>query len=242
MIFLLFFILSLSAEIIEIDDFSSYKNRDEFLKNWKSRSKNYKKVLNENPFYYYIKEDKNNKILCSALRMNPENKDDLNLKDSIPAISVYKDYWKKDIDIGKLHKQGKKVYLEWEWIVYKTPEGTDESIPSLDDNVLSVYPVLHLGWIRFRSIKYIWSSSKNIGAVERYKKEKEKRAYVIRNSNDKLGVWYKESINISEHIKDFLPDYYNNLSIVGIAVMSDSDNTKKPSYGCVDNIKLVIRD
>ena len=97
------------AENLLIDNFNNYKTTKQFLKTWKSRSKGYKKTLKKNSYYYYIKnESSHNKVLCSSLRKNPHDfiRTDIkkvqhitNRTSKIKSVSIYKDYWDKEIEM-----------------------------------------------------------------------------------------------------------------------------------------------
>jgi hypothetical protein len=244
-----------NIEIINIDDFENYTDTKDFINTWKSRSDNYKETLKSNAYYYYI-NDKNpkNKYLCTALRMLPSDgykrkdlsdkdlKQILNETDNVPSVSLYKNYWDTSIPIAKFfHKSGKDVFLEWDWIAYKLPTGADNTVKEKDDNAISIYAVLYPGWMTFRYLKFNWSPMQILGELERFKIHDKKREYILRNAKDPLNKWVHQSVNISELIKSNWPKYYNSSEIIGIAVMSDSDDSKKPSNACIDNIKLVIK-
>ena len=256
---LLYFLLSLitvssfSQEVILVEDFNSYKDTSDFLDTWKSRVDGYKKVLKENPYYYYLRPDpfeKNKKCLCSSLRMLPkdfERKDidtskiDLSSNDKhIKSVSIYKDYWLKKIKAGDFHKAGKKVFLEWEWLANKLPEGALE-VKDKDDHAIAVYVVVYVGWMRFRTIKYVWSSTDQTGLVPGdLVDDQNKMVRIVSNNKTPLGKWVHVSVDVSEDMKKFLPSHYEDLSIAGIAVLSNTDNLKKPSEACIKDIKILV--
>lgn len=248
----LLFINIYSNNFILVDDFNSYKSTNDFLKEWKSRSSNYKKILDENSYYYFINDtNKEDKYLCSALRLEPKDYKRLDIKNTntslnntnIKSVSIYKDYWDKRFYIGsKYHKKNKKVYLNWDWIAYLLPDGADNEIKEKSDNAISVYVVLYHSWMNFKTLKYVWSSSNKLGPVKVFLDHKSKREIVVENFDTKLNTWINKSVNISEDIKTYWPDIYNDVEIIAVAVMSDSDNLKKPSYACVNNISLEIKD
>jgi len=251
---LLFFLFSylFSTNIILVDDFNSYKNTTDFLKNWKSRSSNYKKILEENSYYYFINDtNKEDKFLCSALRFEPldyKRADIKNIKTildnkDIKSVSMYKDYWDKRFYIGsKYHKKEKEVYLNWDWIAYLLPDGADNEIKEKADNAISIYVVFYHSWMNFKTLKYVWSSTNKLGPVKAFLDHKSKREIVVDNKESYLKKWISKSINISNDIKTYWPDIYNEVEIIAVAVMSDSDNLKKPSYACVNNISIEIKD
>ena len=256
--FIFFLILLVSSpsycnETIIVDDFSSYKDTSDFLDTWESRVDGYKKTLKQNSYYYYLRPDpyeKGKNCLCSSLRMFPKGfvRKDIEPKDikmtmdggPIKAVSIYKDYWLKKIKIGKFHKEGKRVFLEWEWLANKLPVGALET-KNNDDHAMAVYVALHLGWTNFRTIKYVWSSTSDLGPIPaNVTKDKKKMVSIVSNSKTPLGKWIKVKVDLSKDIKKFLPNRYNDLSIAAVAVLSNSDNLKKPSEACVRNIKLVV--
>lgn len=249
-IFLLLINFIFSEEIL-VEDFNSYKNTSDFLKVWKSRTSGYKDTLEQNSYYYFLNDtDSKNKFLCSALRQVPSDYTIKDLKNpkvtlddkTIKAFSIYKNYWEKRIHIGKdFHKKNKLVYLSWNWLAKQLPEGADNELKEKSDNAIAVYVVLYNSWMNFKTLKYVWSSSEKIGPVELYLKDEKKKEIIVDNKKSPLNVWINKSINISDDIKKFWPKLYNDFEIIGIAVMADSDNIKKPSYACVDDIKLEIK-
>jgi hypothetical protein len=238
-----------------IENFNEYKDTNDFLSSWSSRDKGYEKTLENNSYYYYIKEDpKNNKnkYLCSSLRMVPKDfirtdidseKIKMVVDDSpVNSVTIYKSYWSRPIRIGKnYHKKEKEVFLEWDWIVNKLPEGSDENIKELNDSAIAIYAVLSFGMWRFKSIKFVWSATDKKGLVPLWSNEDDIRVYIVANKNDKLGVWKHESINLSKAIKDFVPEKYDSVSLIAISILSDTDTAKKKSSACIDNIKLRIK-
>lgn len=243
--------------VIPLDDFNQYKNTSDFFDTWTSRSDDHKATLRENSYYYYIKEDSKvpgNKYLCSSLREFPKDfvRDDLDAKDikmvtdnstPVKSVTIYKSYWGNSIKIGKkYHQEGKNVFLEWDWVVYRLPEGSDEYVLNLNDSAIAIYPVLNAGAWRFRSIKFVWSATdRPLGIVPWTLKEKDVRYYILENKKSPLGVWKHESVNISKIIKEFLPDHYDSVTFIAISVLANTANVKKASSACVDNIKLVIK-
>ncbi len=262
MLVLLLFVFNLlipsswSEETILIDDFNSYKDTKDFLEVWKSRRDGYKKILNNNSYYYYLRPDPfipEKKCLCSALREYPKGyvRTDIPSEDikmvigpegEVKAVTIYKDYWLKKIKINNCHNQGKEVFLEWEWMAYKLPEGALDEVEGMDDHAMSLYAVLYIGWMRFRVIKYIWSATDNTGMIPVEKTtDKDKRVYIASNKKTPLGKWIKVSVNLSKAIKDFMPDRYDDVTIAAISLLADSDDVKKPTQACIRNIKLVVR-
>lgn len=249
-IFFLLFNLVFLEEIL-VDDFNAYKNTNDFLKIWKSRTSNYKETLDNNSYYYFLNDtDSKNKFLCSALRQIPSdylNKElknpKITLDDSvIKSFSIYKNYWEQRIYIGKnYHKKNKLIQLSWRWLAKQLPEGADNDLKEKADNAIAVYVVLYNSWMNFKTLKYVWASSEKTGPVERFLNDDKKREIVVDNKLSPLNTWIDKKINISEDLKKFWPKLYNDFEIIGIAVMADSDNVKKPSYACVDDIKLEVK-
>lgn len=255
--FLCFIAASQQPIIIPLDNFDQYKDTSDFFDTWTSRSDGYKKTLKENSYYYYIKEDAKdpkNKQLCSSLRQFPKDfiRQDLDAQNikmvtdnttQIPSVTIYKSYWGNSIKLGKkYHKEGKEAFLEWDWVVYKLPEGSDEYVLDLNDSAIAVYPIFNAGAWRFRSIKFIWSATNHPqGIVPWTLKEKDVRYYILENKNSELGVWKHESVNISKIIKEFLPERYDSIAFVAISVLANTANVKKSSAACVDNLELILK-
>ena len=241
-------------ETVIIDDFSSYKDTTQFLSSWNSRVDGYKQTLKDNSYYYYLRPDplsKDKKYLCSSLRMFPKDfvRTDVKPEDIkmilgdgyIKSVSLYKDYWLKKIRIGDLHERGKEVFMEWDWMANKLPEGALE-VKEKDDHAIAVYAVIYIGWMRFRVIKYVWSSTDGTGIIpSEIVKDENKMVSIVSNKKTPLGKWVHVRVNLSEDIKKFLPDNYNDVSISAVAVLSNSDNVKKPSEACIRDIKLTTQ-
>ncbi len=251
---IIFSSLCYSQEIVTIDDFSSYKDTTQFLNSWSSRVDGYKQTLKDNSYYYYLRPDpfnNNKKCLCSSLRMYPKDFVITDIKPEdikmvlgdgyIKSIGLYKDYWLNKIRIGNFHKERKEVFMEWDWMASKLPDGALE-INGKDDHAIAVYAVIYIGWMRFRVIKYVWSSTDGMGVIpSEITKDENKMVSIASNKNTPMGQWVHVRVNLSEDIKKFLPGRYNDVSIAAIAVLSNSDNVKKPSEACIRDMKLTIQ-
>lgn len=247
---------SQDTSTVLIDDFSSYKDTEDFLDTWKSRSNSYKKTLKENSYYYYLRPDPFNhsrNCLCSALREYPKDfvrtdipSDKIKMvvgsEGKVRSVNIYKDYWLKKIKLYNYHKNDQEVLLEWDWMAYKLPEGALDEVDGQDDHAIAVYAVLYTGWMNFKTIKYVWSATGNTGMIPaEMTTDEDKRVYIASNKNTPMGKWVHVSVNLSEAIKEFMPSKYDDVSIAAISVMADSDDVKKPSQACVKDIKLVIQ-
>ncbi len=239
-----------------IDDFSSYKDTKDFLHTWKSRSSDYKKTLKENSYYYYLRPDPfdpGKNCVCSALREYPTNyvrtdipADDIKMvvgtEGKVKSVNIYKDYWLKKIKLYNYHKKGEEAFLEWDWLAYKLPYGALDEVKGQDDHAIAIYAVLYTGWLEFKTIKYVWSATSNMGMIPpEQTTDEDKRVYIVSNNKNPMGKWVHVSVNLSEAIKEFLPDDYDNISIAAISMMADSDDAKKPSQACVKDIKITFK-
>lgn len=142
------------------------------------------------------------------------------------------------IQAGKKHEWDPKAYptLAWSWRPIEFPAGSDERQPKTNDSAVSVYAVFpHTAW-SVKSLKYIWSAvvpagtrlSSSAGLTQ---------ALVIRSGAENKGAWTEERVNILEDYKKFF-DEKETPKASGIAVLTDSDDTKSAAQGDYANFRL----
>ena len=128
--------------------------------------------------------------------------------------------------------------LVWSWRPLEFPKGADERNSGTNDSVLAVYMLVPYSRVRGpKAVKYIWSEKvpagtrldSNMGLTQ---------VRVLRSgAPEKKGEWVVERVNVLE-------DYKNSFDVkeapkpAGIAVLTDSDDTKSSAQGDYANFRV----
>jgi hypothetical protein len=142
------------------------------------------------------------------------------------------------IQAAKQHEWDPKVYpvLAWSWRPIEFPAGSDERQSKTNDTAVSVYAVFpHTSW-SVKSLKYIWSAVVPVG-TRLSSSGGLTQVLVIRSGAEKKGSWTEERVNIFENYKKFF-DEAETPKASGIAVLTDSDDTKSTAQGDYANFRL----
>jgi len=130
--------------------------------------------------------------------------------------------------------KGRVKRLDWSWRAIKLPHQADECTPKKGDSPA----VLYVTWkrmLKWYSLKYVWSASRPPGTVcDRRRNPFVAQDTVVLRSGGPLGVWQHESIDLAHEFRKYFEggDPHASVpSIVGIAVMTDGDQTKTESTG-----------
>jgi hypothetical protein len=124
--------------------------------------------------------------------------------------------------------------LDWSWRAIKLPRQADECTPKKGDSPA----VLYVTWkrmLRWYSLKYVWSTTRPPGTVcDRRRNPFVAQDTIVLRSGGPLGVWQRESIDLAREFRKYFEDgdpYADIPSLVGIAIMTDGDQTKTESTG-----------
>ena len=142
------------------------------------------------------------------------------------------------IQAARKHEWDPRVYpmLTWSWRPVEFPAGSDERQAKTNDSVVSVYAVFpHTPW-SVKTLKYIWSAVVPVG-TRLSSSAGLTQALVIRNGTDRNGSWTEERVNIFEDYKKCF-DETETPKASGIAVLTDSDDTKSTAQGDYANFRL----
>jgi hypothetical protein len=127
--------------------------------------------------------------------------------------------------------------LAWSWRPREFPKGADEREPATNDSVLAVYMLVpHSRVTGPKAVKYVWSEkvpkgtrlSSNNGLTQ---------VRVLRTGVEGRGAWHDERVNVLE-------DFQKAFAIsdtpkpAGIAVLTDSDETKSTASGDYANFRI----
>ena len=126
--------------------------------------------------------------------------------------------------------------LAWAWRLGEHPKGSDERNSKTNDSALSVYAVWPHSSVSLKSLKYIWSAVVPVG-TRLSSSGGLTQALVIRSGTEKKSAWTEESVNVLENYKKFF-DESETPKASGIAVLTDSDDTKSVAQGDYANFRL----
>ena len=142
------------------------------------------------------------------------------------------------IQAAKQHEWEPKAYpvLAWSWRPVEFPAGSDERQAKTNDSAVSVYAVFPHTPVSVKTLKYIWSAVVPVG-TRLTSSGGLTQALVIRSGADKKGSWTEERVNILENYKKFF-DEIETPKASGIAVLTDSDDTKSTTQGDYANFRL----
>jgi hypothetical protein len=127
--------------------------------------------------------------------------------------------------------------LSWKWRIHVLPEHGREKVKSRNDSGASVY-VIFKGILKLNTIlKYVWSSSLPVGTVLPSPYNSKARIIVIQSGSSKKGQWVTERTDVR---RDYLKAFGRTAPPVeGIALLSDSDNTRSTAMADYDDILLL---
>jgi len=132
----------------------------------------------------------------------------------------------------------KTPVLHWKWRVDGVHPGLNETTKAGDDYAARIYvlyaPNSLLPW-RVRAVNYVWANSQAVGASWPNAFTDQAIMVAARSgSPEKPGQWVSEVRNVREDFKKFFGA--DIVSIDGVAVMTDCDNSGLPSSGYYKDI------
>jgi len=142
------------------------------------------------------------------------------------------------IQAAKQHEWDPKTYpvLAWSWRPVEFPAGSDERKSKTNDSALSVYAVFPYSSFSVKSLKYTWSAVVPVG-THLTSSAGLTQAQIIRSGTAQKGQWTEERVNVLEDYKK----YFGEADVpkaAGIAVLTDSDDTKSSAQGDYANFRL----
>ncbi len=142
------------------------------------------------------------------------------------------------IQAGRQYEWDPKTYpvLAWSWRPVAFPPGSDERESKTNDSAVSVYAVFPHSPASVKSLKYIWSAVVPAG-TRLSSSGGLTQVLVIRSGREKKGTWTDERVNVLENYKKFF-DEAETPKASGIAVLTDSDDTKSTAEGDYANFRV----
>jgi len=125
-------------------------------------------------------------------------------------------------------------FLNWSWRIDQALSGLDEKTKIGDDYAARIYVVFKTGFtpLSAKALNYVWSSGNTINTHWPNPYTSKAIMIPIRCNLDKNGVWQHEKVNIVDDLQKHFKKVPNYID--GIAIMTDTDNSKKSataSYG-----------
>ncbi len=142
------------------------------------------------------------------------------------------------IQAGKQYEWDPKAYpiLAWSWRPLEFPKGSDERQSKTNDSAVSVYAVFPNNPWSVKSLKYIWRAVVPVGTPLSSSGGLTK-VLVLRSGAERKGQWTEERVNVFEDYKKFFEET-DTPKASGIAVLTDSDDTKSVAQGDYSNFRL----
>lgn len=142
------------------------------------------------------------------------------------------------IQAAKQYEWDPKAYpmLAWSWRPIEFPKGSDERQSKTNDSAASVYAVFPHSPVSVKTLKYIWSAVVPVG-TRLNSNAGLTQALVLQSGTEQKGVWMEERVNVFEDYKKFF-DETETPKASGIAVLTDSDDTKSTAQGDYANFRV----
>ena len=142
------------------------------------------------------------------------------------------------VQAAKPHEWDLGVYpvLAWSWRVHEFPRGADEREPATNDSAAAVYLVVPYSRMTGpKAVKYVWSEkvpvgtrlTSNMGLTQ---------VRVLRSGPAKRGEWVEERANVRDDYRRYF-ETDDTPRPAGIAVLTDSDDTKSSAQGDYANFR-----
>src|SRR5215510_838984 len=128
--------------------------------------------------------------------------------------------------------------LVWSWRPLEFPKGADERDSSTNDSVLAVYMLVPYSKVRGpKAVKYIWSEKVPAGTRLDSNTGLTQVRVLRSGAPEKKGEWVEERVNVLEDYKKYF-DVNEAPKPAGIAVLTDSDDTKSSAQGDYANFRV----
>ena len=130
----------------------------------------------------------------------------------------------------------KTPFINITWKVEKDLSGIKENTKKGHDYAARVFVIKKTGatLLSNRAINYVFSSNNNVGSNSPSPYTKKSIDNVLASTKDNLNEWVTVKANVKEDFKRFHNLEVNELD--GLAIMSDTDNSKMKSIAYFQNI------
>ena len=126
--------------------------------------------------------------------------------------------------------------LTWSWRPITFPPGSDERDAKRNDSVLAVYAVFPHSPVSVKALKYVWSTvvPKDTHLTTSHGLT---QVRVVQTGTDRRNEWVEERVNVAEDYRKYFGDGEMPRP-AGIAVLTDSDDTKSTAQGDYANFRV----
>ena len=130
----------------------------------------------------------------------------------------------------------KTPFLNITWKVEKDLSGIIENSKKGHDYAARVFVIKKTGAtpLSNRAMNYVFSSNNEIDTNHPSPYTKKSIDYVLSTTNENLDEWVTVKVNVKDHFKKFHDLDVNDIE--GIAIMTDTDNSKKTAIAYYQNI------
>jgi len=127
-------------------------------------------------------------------------------------------------------------FLNITWKIEKDLPGINENSKKGHDYAARVFVVKKIGAtpLSNRAMNYVFSSNNDINSYHPSPFTKKSIDYVLSTTKENLNEWVTVKVNVRDHFKKF--HNLNLEEINGVAIMSDTDNSKLRSIAYYQNI------
>jgi len=125
--------------------------------------------------------------------------------------------------------------LAWSWRPVEFPKGSDERKSRTNDSAVSVYAVFPGSLGSVKSVKYVWSPIVPVG-THLTSSAGNTQVRVLRSGPDQAGQWVEERANVRQDYQEYF-GVDKAPKPAGIAVLTDSDDTKSSAQGDYANFR-----
>ena len=130
----------------------------------------------------------------------------------------------------------KTPFLNITWKVEKDLSGINENSKKGHDYAARVFVIKKKGLtiLSNRAMNYVYSSNNEINSNQPSPYTKKSIDYVLSTTKENLNEWVTVKVNVKKHFKKFYDLDVSNIE--GVAIMTDTDNSKKPAIAYYQNI------
>ena len=127
-------------------------------------------------------------------------------------------------------------FLNITWKVEKDLSGINENIKKGHDYAARVFVIKKTGAtpLSNRAMNYVYSSNNEINSNQPSPYTKKSIDYVLSTTRENLNNWVTVKVNVKEHFKKFHGLEVDDIE--GVAIMTDTDNSKKLAIAYYQNI------
>ena len=126
-------------------------------------------------------------------------------------------------------------FLSWKWKAVQLPPEGRETEKKKNDSSAGIYVAFKSG-LFFKALKYVWSTSLPKGTVTSSPYNSSVKIIVLESGKENEGKWVSERVDIKGDVGRY---FSGGLSeIIGIGIMTDSDNTKSIAEAYYADLRL----